>query len=526
MEPLWLVALDTSGIQSYIFGSNRLRENIGASHLVHLATEGWLLDAPESLLPQRHNIAGGRRQDAQKIEDELLDAELLYAGGGNAVLLFREREDARGFADKLSARLLCEAPGLDAVLSSEMFSWDQPLAQAMHNVLGKLAAKKAACERSQPLMGLGVTAACQSTGLPANATVQERGEEGRRRIVSAEVKAKWEQSGPAKQRLHQTLQEDQELEFDVPDEFEDLGRTKGESSYIAVVHADGNNMRKALGEIEGRYLSQGGAVNRDYIQELRGFSDRVKAAGQNALQTLTRRIEAYQRGRQSASARSYLPFRPLVYGGDDVTFVSDGRIGLWAAHAYLEAFGQQQVPDGKGQLQPGVACAGVAIVKVRYPFARAYRLSEELCKNAKNTFKRECSALDWHLAQSGLFGSLRDIRIREYAEDWAGEVLRQSLLMRPVTIDKSPGGGWHTWPNFQFLLREFRNRERWPRNKVMALREALRDGPGAVRSFVDNYGRDLPRIETHAAEYWRSGWDGGQCVYFDAIEMIEQEAPG
>lgn len=39
MDQYHLVIVDTTGIQSYIFGSNRLRENVGASFLVHQATE-------------------------------------------------------------------------------------------------------------------------------------------------------------------------------------------------------------------------------------------------------------------------------------------------------------------------------------------------------------------------------------------------------------------------------------------------------------------------------------------------------
>ena len=38
-----LTVLDTAGIQSYIFNSNELRENIGASHLVYQATTYWVL---------------------------------------------------------------------------------------------------------------------------------------------------------------------------------------------------------------------------------------------------------------------------------------------------------------------------------------------------------------------------------------------------------------------------------------------------------------------------------------------------
>ena len=42
MRKFTVTVLDTTGIQPYIFGSNRLRENIGASYLVSEATDDWV----------------------------------------------------------------------------------------------------------------------------------------------------------------------------------------------------------------------------------------------------------------------------------------------------------------------------------------------------------------------------------------------------------------------------------------------------------------------------------------------------
>jgi len=41
---MYLIVVDTMQIQPYIFGSNRLRENLGASYLVAQATEDWAWD--------------------------------------------------------------------------------------------------------------------------------------------------------------------------------------------------------------------------------------------------------------------------------------------------------------------------------------------------------------------------------------------------------------------------------------------------------------------------------------------------
>lgn len=48
--------IEASGIQEYIFGSNQLSQNIGASELVTQATTDWLFDERSGLLPRPHNV--------------------------------------------------------------------------------------------------------------------------------------------------------------------------------------------------------------------------------------------------------------------------------------------------------------------------------------------------------------------------------------------------------------------------------------------------------------------------------------
>ncbi len=534
MNQFSLVVVDTTAIQAYIFGSNRLRENVGASHLVHMATRGWLLDEPDRLLPRPHNIRG--RQMAPELQIEAtaqtgppLAAEVIQVGGGNAVILFRSESDARTFGRRLSTRLLVEAPGLEAVMVVEPFAWSGSLAAAMSRAYQKLAAKKAQREPSQPLLGLGVSARCRSTGLVANFLEREPGApDGARTLpISAETRAKWDNNAQARSRLRRSLDVLQDLELDIPDQFEHLGRTAGEFSYIAVVHADGNHVGKTARAITERNHSLTSDDNRRYIEELRVFSAMVDSAGLAALNETVGAVIRWNLDRENGlpphaeGGREYISIRPIVFGGDDVTFVCDGRIGLRAAQIYLEAFNRQQIPDAGGQNQPAIAAAGVAIVKSGYPFARAYELSEQLCANAKRAVQRKAPALDWHMAQGGLYGSLGEIRAREYGEERneRGEIV-SSLLMRPVTVGASTALEWRTWDNFVALQRAFK--ADWATSKLMNLRESLRQGSSAVQIFTRNYG-ELPPADLRATQYRKTGWDSGRCVYFDAIEMFEQE---
>ena len=55
MTKYTLTMLDTTGIQRYIFNSNRLQENIGASELVYRTTTLWAFASLEKL-GFSHNI--------------------------------------------------------------------------------------------------------------------------------------------------------------------------------------------------------------------------------------------------------------------------------------------------------------------------------------------------------------------------------------------------------------------------------------------------------------------------------------
>ncbi|MCS6841057.1 MAG: hypothetical protein NZ701_09770, partial [Roseiflexus sp.] len=89
-----LTAIDTTQIQGYIFGSNRLVENVGGSELVEMATHQWVYEA----LPNSNNVVDATtgELDNQRTIDTL-DAEVVYAGGGNTVILFKTIDLARAF---------------------------------------------------------------------------------------------------------------------------------------------------------------------------------------------------------------------------------------------------------------------------------------------------------------------------------------------------------------------------------------------------------------------------------------------
>jgi len=521
MTEYTLTLVDVRRIQSYLFNANELKQILGASALVEMATHDWIVDT----LPSHRNVHKKNNDyvfDESRTIENGLDAEVLFLGGGNAAILFASREKAIGFAKAYTKTVLLNAPGLDVVVAHETVNWSDPqgLSKAWEKFHKETMPKrKEGRLTSQPLLGLGVTAECTFTGLPA---IDEIVEDEQSHLLSAQALAKREHTGFANQRVEKITRHREYTQ-----DFNDFGE-KGRSSYIAIVHADGNSMGKRI----QAYCNQA-KDNRDLIQRMRAFSSAINTAGENAIQQVVRWLENAVEGdaipdrhqvedERTGESRPYsevnlhpeiFPLRPIVFGGDDVTLVCDGRLGLAVARKYIELLAQAKMPD---ELSIS-ACAGVAIVPNKYPFSRAYNLAEELTKEAKHKAKEanadgRVSMLHWYVTSTGLTSEWAEIKTREYADG--------KLLLRPLAIANETEK-LHTWATFSNQIEHFRNPEKWKwgGNKRKELREILRKGKDETRKFTELHG-NLPNLSIEGTEEaHETGWYAEQCVYFDALEI-------
>lgn len=544
-QPNVITTVDTTGIQPYIFGSNRLRENIGASGLVKDVTEDW----PEKII-----------EEHQEWGDPLFNS-----GGGNIVLFFHSLADAKSFARAYSEKLLTEAPGLNVVIHHYEVDPNETFREAMKAAGEELRQKKGHRPVSAPLLGLGVTAACDSTGMPAitfdsfYAKKSDHNSQVRFRPIANELIAKLDEENRQKVRadLERLIPAIKEARFDFwydPEKGDRDLEDDDSGSYIAVVHADGNDMGRRFLAISEHAPSEEAAK-----ATIKKLSDLVDDASRSILRKLGVKLVLAWDGETSLLADEIrihdyvMPFRPLVYGGDDVTFLCEGRLGITLAALYLELFEdemaahlaleenediQSLLEKADPSLKNFYACAGVAVVKTHYPFARAYQLAEDLCANAKRYVRKQkqlgktdgFSALDWHFATGGLYGGIEEIRKREFTARFLvdNDTLSRNLQMRPVRL-RPHEDDWRTWPNFAKVLESFKTDDKWRgrRNKIIQLREALRQGPKAVKDYRLAYGlQELPTAYGLSSRLHEDGWgDEEHCGYFDAIEALDFYVP-
>jgi hypothetical protein len=461
------VLLDTVSIQRYIFSTNNLKENIGASRIVEDIYDSHLKEAIKKLFSSSDDSyykAWENEPEKITILECSSSFEIGYIGGGNALLFFKEEEKAKEFIKCWTMRLLIHCPGLIPACAISDIDFND-FSRSLKNLFKQLAENKSSFVPQTVIKRHGITAECPNTGYSAEIWCEKLPEE-KKNYISSVSNAKIMAAEEANKKLQEILKDlGFADEYTFTDEIDKLGQTKREESHIAIVHIDGNDMGK-------RFQSLNDLVS------LRKLSKSVREATLNTFKEMLKKlVEKIENGeikdedinlQKDEKGKTILPLRPIIIGGDDITFVSEGRLGIWLAKIFLEEFQKQQVSDGK----PLSACAGVAITKAKYPFYRGYKLSEDLTRSAKDGRKKandNGSWIDFHIAYGGFSGELKEIRENHYKTPLV------NLVLRPYKID-----------DLNELLKGVANlKNNFPRSKILELRSVLYSGENEQKLFLE-----------------------------------------
>lgn len=513
-----VVVFGAASLQRYIFQSNRLKENIGASYLVKRCLEDDLIET----IQHSHISITTTAWDTYKADmseecsrvpetedpvDLNVDVNLIYVGGGNAALLCKNRDIANKVVKAWSCKLLKDAPELRVIVGYGMV--EVSLAEAYRHALEDVTRCEEALPFGTPLGSLPVVRTCVSTGFPASMPSKELYETDQ--WVSQATDRKREAAeNSVTDELKSVLRKGQRFAIRPEDE---LGGSEGQS-YIAVVHADGNGMGRWLNEV-----IDAPQHDDEFLHNLRAFSVSVSHQSLRALTaTLHHLQEALPRLKDDLAVNTseIFPLRPIVYGGDDLTFVCDGRLGLHLSAYYLREFAKSKIWV-LGKYQSVDACAGVAIVPTKFPFAQAYGFADELCGLAKARRQEQgnppCGSwLDFQIIQEGVTQSITALREAQY-RSFEGQKLHQ----RPYEV---PG----SWDDFTTILQGFQSQQ-WPRSRAKRFLHALTQGPTATERFVEGIkwrGIKLTSLKGTLPSTLATGWTPIETTpYFDPLEALD-----
>lgn len=529
------ILFDTRSIQNYIFSGNRLKTNIGASYLVDRVFS-------DALLPViREALGEGELDDVtwRTVEDPDWSqmetrARVGYIGGGNALILFRpdETEDTlRDIVARFTRHLLAAYPGLRTGAAIGILSLDAAgRMTSPHDLTALVHQLKDEQNTVFPLVNVpytGLTLSCEVNGEAAISYDRDE-----KRFFSAEVEAKLladrksdGHEAPAEaelwRKLKSVLPTDKAASFlagfAFPMEIGELGQRETED-YIAIVHIDGNNMGQKFADC-------------DTLTKRKNMSLSIRQATISAFTELLEKVEQEYDTYSSyltlhmKDGKRFLPVRPLVLGGDDMTFVCAAKVAIPYAKFLMEALMEKHIPGCDGI----ASCAGIAILPSSYPFFRGYEMAEQLCDAAKKRMrvlqeKRDCDScwLDFAMLHGEQAPTLEQIRAEEY-----GGVLG-NLHFGPYRVDVGDGQA----DSLAALLcgvREMRSgSHRMPRNKIKELRRVLARGAHEQREFLaqlrylgqSGEAMRLPQVEAWKP-YEESLWHQGRTPYIDVIELLD-----
>lgn len=423
-----LVLLETGSNQAFIFGSNKLRECVGASELVRGVVSRDLLG--EEL--KRLGLQAG------DIEEATTQTEVIIAASGKAMLLVKDAADGHRIIGAITSRALRETPGLTVLgVVGEPFPFDEG---KLHEQVGAVHRLYETVRSSLPgpesrFQRLPIIAECATTGLPASWIVAE-GE--RQLLVSTVARSKQTKKDGALSRIRRDVEP---LDWDLSRSFDHLAKWvegREDDRWLAMIHADGNGLGEIFLDFANKTNAKG---DRDYAARLQRFSTDIDTWTRSAFRRALEQVMRYHRTNEP------LPVLPLVLGGDDLTVVCEGRLALPLTAYFLKYFEEEtravteQIPS-----RPYLtACAGVAIVKPHFPFAAAYDLAEGLCHSAKEVKRRRrdeatgaylASSLDFHVLYDSTAFDLDPIRNHMTADRG-----RTRLFGGPYVLTAEPRAG-------------------------------------------------------------------------------------
>ena len=548
------ILLDTRSIQKYVFSCNKLKTNVGASYLV----DGIFNDLMQNIILPKYNlkmpdISWKKSDGIQMIKDNTIKAEIVYIGGGNMLILinkFLKEEDnlklCRDIVSSWSLEILKKAPGLKTGAAIGMMDVSEDaFKDSLDDMYVQLKQNQNTVLPQVDLPYTGLTLECDISGKTADTFDWM---EKDKKWIAKEVKAKTDAYKYASEKVRSEYKDILEKDgsrdkYDFAIELEKIGCKEGES-YISVIHIDGNNMGVKFSKCKDS-------------QERKKLSLTVVKIVQKAFRELIQSIideydsKAYdevldKRDLIDDKGKKLLPIRPIIIGGDDITFVCPARVGIEYAKRFIEAVNKQdflndeqyermsrEVKEENKSMKLSKTmscCGGVAIVPLKYPFFRAYQLAEHLCGSAKTKSRQDDSSLiDFAILYGEMTPSLEQLCRYQYVAP------EGYLHYGPYYIKKNSDEDIADKSSIKDLLSlKDKLKTKVASNKIKELRDVLTRDLHAQIRFLENCEsvRDIIKEESNtkdieAKAFWqkKDGEDDLKTRYVDAIEIIDFTLP-
>lgn len=385
-----LALYDCRSKQEYIYRTNRVQEITGASELLRYLFTDYIRECDMNI---RSDWENNRAQGDffTDFDKQNLDAEIVYEGGGNLCMIFKDTETYKKFNKGLSLYVLKKAHTVSIIASCVEIGKDGAVPDFVED-------RRRLYEENTLKKNLGVyQAPCNVLPFTQVDRITYQP------IVKKDGKNKKQYTTESlrKQEAYDNKKED---DFEIIEKEFDKMVDKGTESLLAIIYIDGNNMGEKL-----KNKTNGKNGYAEGINALREFSketnkDFVLNPIEAIKKTLTAEYNEYE-GRFNPYS-----LRIIISGGDEITLVCNARAVPLILDTYFKTLKKSE---------NNTACAGVAIFHSHSPFADVYEIAEQCCESGKKRAHEEKSDnknfIDFHYCHSGITNSLDAIRERQEA---------------------------------------------------------------------------------------------------------------
>lgn len=365
-----LAMYDVRGIQNYIFRTNRIKEIVGASVLVeNIILDGFKAMIDEMGLDKTKYLTDWEQDDAETyLNDPEIQMQVLFIGGGNAFVLFRKGSVCEKFNKKLAKYVLDHTYSLQ--LSAAVVEKTENYAKDYAAINARMIEIKAMMPSSRPMGAFPFMAVDPVTGFPL--------------VEESPYKEEYVCRESLLKLKHYKKAEDKK-----DDLLDNLIKEKGENSFLAMIHIDGNNMGKRIKKIMEHKTDY-----KDAVKTMREISKNLKTSFEESFEITGQYID----GRKAEIKPGYdgKMYRKLILAGDDITFICNAMTAMEAVKVFLQSVSEKvmyedkELSESENLKEYGLsACAGIAYFRSHFPFRSAYEVAEACCSSAKKRAKEK-----------------------------------------------------------------------------------------------------------------------------------------
>jgi hypothetical protein len=352
----YLYGASVQGIQNFIFQTDKLTEIVGASNLVEQICTTFFKD---------------------EVGNSFNPNNLIIGAAGNIKYLFDTKSDCEHIVKTFPMQVMLMAHGI--TISQAVVPINDNLTSEHLQVLETNLRTQRSRQVAPHGLGLMIAENARRTGNPSVNWKKNA-------AIDLAQQQKQQASDPANRILLKKLTDEQKIPANrFPFDISDISKT-GKNNWIAVVHADGNNLGKLL-------MGLGENIQGDIKAAFREFSETLDKA------TIAAAKQAFDDVvLNTVKDNGRIPFRPVLLGGDDLTVIIRGDLAMKFTKVFLAQFEMEtqclfSAFAKTHGLQDDIfkngltACAGIAYIKTNYPFHYGVNLAESLCKEAKKIAK-------------------------------------------------------------------------------------------------------------------------------------------